>query len=47
MSTMALIMKAQGMSCQMEKYNILKYLGRSIMSVVNKYNLKSYTMKVI
>ena len=47
LSTMALIMKAQGMSCQMEKYNILKYLGRSIMSVVNKYNLKSYTMKVI
>ena len=34
------------MSSQIEKYNILEYLGRSIVSVVNKYNLKSYTMKV-
>ena len=44
---MALIMKAQGMSRQIEKYDILEYLGQSIMRVVHKYSLKSYTMKVI
>ena len=35
------------MSSQIEKYEIKEYVGQSIMRVVHKYDLKSYTMKVI
>ena len=35
------------MSSQIEKYEIKEHVGQSIMRVVHKYDLKSYTMKVI
>ena len=39
-------MQAQGMSSQIENYDILESMGQANMSVVHKYSFLSCTMKV-